>query len=130
MRAGGRNLTRGRKDARALRRREARHLRLMSEQFKRRKTGKDLDSLFNGDDRNGGKPGGGPKNAGASSAGAAAASSERRFKPPSQYAAERVRSEFDEVHDLTPLISTNVQCCIGIDIAPPSKNHFDLARFV
>ena len=224
------------------RKRAAGLFRSMSERFGRCKSGKDLDDLFNGDDQNGGKPkpggggpkpgGGGLKNAGASSAGAAAVSSERRFKPPSQYAAERVRSDFDEVHNLTPLSSTNVQwlyanhprmeydagagviagtldmraawdpesedmianpenptgrmiegsydlrillryptrwiggvphrsppvfetggktralaesagisladlhmypdgeCCIGIDIAPPSKNHFDLAQFV
>lgn len=217
------------------RKRAAHLLRSMSEQFKRCKSVKDLDDLFNGDDQNGGKPkpgGGGPKNAGSASAGAAAASSERRFKPPSQYAAERVGRGFDEVHDLTPLSSANVQwlcdnhprmeydagagvisgaldmraawdpesedmvanpdhptrwmiegsydlrillryptrwigdiphrsppvfetggktralaesagislvdlhmypdgeCCIGIDVAPPSKNHFDLARFV
>ena len=93
------------------RKRAAHLLRSMSEQFKRCKSGKDLDDLFNGDNRNGGKPkpGGGPKNAGSASAGAAAASSERRYKPPRQYAAAQVRSDFDEFHDITPLSSTNVQ---------------------
>lgn len=195
-----------------------------------------MDALFNGDGRgDGGAPkpgGGGRKNKRASSApaGAVAASAERRFKPPSQYAAERIPRRFGEVHDLTPLNATNVrllnakyprmgygagdiagtldmraawdpesgelvvnpnkatrwmiedsydlrillqyptrwigdiphrsppvfetggrtralaarmgtsladlhmypdgECCIGIDVAPPDRNHFDLARFV
>lgn len=92
------------------RKRAAHHLRSMSERFARCESGKDLDDLFNGDDRNGGKPGGGgPKRAGSASTGAVAASAERRYKPPKQYATAQVWSDPDEVHNLTPLSSTNVQ---------------------
>ena len=94
-----------------LRKRAANHFRSMRNRFSRCESGDALDALFNGDDRDGGapKPGGGLKRAGSASAGAVAASTERRFKPPSQYAAAQVRRGFDEVYDLTPLSATNVQ---------------------
>ena len=91
------------------RKRAAHHLRSMSERFARCESGKDLDDLFNRDDRNGGKPGGGPKRSESASAGAVAASSERRYTPPRQYAAPQVSLNPDKIHVLTPLSSTNVQ---------------------